>query len=119
MASPGLFNTAYSDLVTLLQTELPTLRVVDDPRNINVPCLFVEAPVIQMASNVQAEMQFTLRVIGICVGDLKNLQKLLDIADDIRSLKIGLLSGRPTIATIGSQDYAAYDLQINTKIASE
>ena len=92
----------YNDLQTLLEaiTGLPVVSS-SDPRNINPPCV----------------MQFTIKILGIGPGDRKALDKLLDLADLIRAAKLGLMSGRPTVVQIGSQDFAAYELTLSTKVA--
>jgi len=42
---------------------------------------------------------------------------LLDLADLIRDEQIGLISGVPALQQIAGQDYPAYQLTINTKVA--
>ena len=65
-----LFKTGYDQLVTRLG-QITGLRVFDDPRNINVPCVVVEAPSIMMATNVVADMQFRVVIVGQGTGDRK------------------------------------------------
>jgi len=116
MPATDIFNDAFNQLVTKLQT-IPNITVVDDPRNINPPCVFVDAPTIEMETNVVAKMNFNVRVIGSGPGDLKTLQTLLTLADKVRQLQIGLSTLNPSITTIGALDYASYELSISTKIA--
>jgi hypothetical protein len=49
-------------------------------------------------------------------GDRRALNDLLDLADKIRAANLGLQSGRPTVVQIGSQDFAAYELTLSTKV---
>lgn len=112
----GVLLDGYDQLVDKLQT-ITGLRVFDDPRNINPPCVLVEAPTFVMASNVIAELQFQVKLIGIGPGNYTALKNLLDQADLIRAAKIGLKEGRPTVTTIGAQDFSSYELLISTKIA--
>jgi hypothetical protein len=111
-------NAGFDALVTKLGTisNLP-VTVSSDPRNINPPCVYVDAPTFLMPTNVIAEMQFSVKIITNGPGDRKALQKLLELADKIRAAKIGLIDGRPTVVTIGGGEYAAYDLTIHTKVA--
>lgn len=111
-------NAGFDALVTKLGTisNLP-VTVSSDPRNINPPCVYVDAPTFLMPTNVVAEMQFSVKIITNGPGDRKALQKLLELADKIRAAKIGLIDGRPTVVTIGGGEYAAYDLTIHTKVA--
>ena len=54
-----IFNDGFDALVSKLGT-ITGLPVVynSDPRNINPPCVLVEAPTFVMQSNVIAELQF-------------------------------------------------------------
>ena len=112
----NLFKEGYDQLVTKLQT-LTGLTVFNDPRNINVPCVVVEAPSIMMATNVVADMQFRVIIVGQGTGDNRTLDQLLDLADLIRAAQIGLTSARPTTVEYGGAAYPAYELTINTKVA--
>ena len=112
----NLFKTGYDQLVTQLGT-ITGLRVFDDPRNINVPCCLVEAPAIEMASNVVADMEFRVVIVGMGTGDNRTLDQLLDLADLVRAAQIGLTSARPTTVDYGGAAYPAYELTIRTKVA--
>jgi hypothetical protein len=111
-------NEGFDALVTRLG-QITNLPVVynSDPRNINPPCILVEAPSFTMHTNVIPEMDFTIKVLTIGPGDRKALAKLLELADKIMAAKIGLRSGRPTVTQIGGASYASYDLEIGTKVA--
>jgi len=108
----------YSALVTRLGqiTGLPVVSS-SDPRNINPPCVLVDAPSFLMHTNVVTEMQFSIKILAIGPGDRKALDKLLDLADLVRAAEIGLMSGRPTVTQIGQQDFASYELTLSTKVA--
>lgn len=108
----------YSALVTRLGqiTGLPVVSS-SDPRNINPPCVLVDAPSFLMHTNVVTEMQFSIKILAIGPGDRKALDKLLDLADLVRAAEIGLMSGRPTVTQIGNQDFASYELTLSTKVA--
>jgi hypothetical protein len=111
-----LFKEGYDQLVTKLGT-ITGLTVFNDPRNINVPCAIVEAPSIEMASNVVADMEFRVVIVGMGTGDNRTLNQLLNLADLIREAEIGLNTARPTTVSYGGADYPAYELVIRTKVA--
>jgi len=111
-----LFKSGYDQLVAKLQT-ITGLTVFNDPRNINVPCCIVEAPNIFVETNVVANMQFRVVIVGMGTGDNRTLDQLLDLADLIREAKIGLTEARPTTVDYGGATYPAYELTINTKVA--
>jgi hypothetical protein len=54
-----LFNEGYDDLVAKLQT-VPSLQVVNDPRNIVPPCVFVNIDSIEGFNYNIAKLTFTL-----------------------------------------------------------
>ena len=111
-----LFKTGYDQLVTRLG-QITGLRVFDDPRNINVPCCIVEAPSIMMATNVVADMEFRVIIVGMGTGDNRTLDQLLDLADLVREAKIGLTAARATTVDYGGATYPAYELTIRTKVS--
>ena len=111
-----LFKTGYDQLVTQLQS-ITGLRVFDDPRNINVPCCIVEAPTISLNTNVNADMEFRVVIVGQGVGDNRTLDQLLDLADLVRTAQIGLTDARPTTVDYGGATYPAYELTIRTKVS--
>jgi len=116
---PTLLENGYQDMVTLLGaiTNLPVVSS-SDPRNINPPCVLVDAPSFLMHTNTIPEMQFTIKIMAIGPGDRKALDKLLELADKIRAANLGLQSGRPTVVQIGSQDFAGYELTLSTKVTA-
>ena len=114
-ATVDAFKLGYDNVVDKLQT-ITGLTVYDDPRNLNPPCAFVDAPVIRMNSNLVFDMTLTVRIIGIGPADYQCLSRLLTLADLVRRAQIGLTDVRPAVTTIGSQDYASYELTIGAKI---
>ena len=112
----GMFKDGYDQLVTELQT-ISGLTVFNDPRNINPPCAILEAPSITLTTNVNADMQFRVVIVGQGTGDNRTLDQLLDLADLVREAQIGLTEARPTTIDYGGQAYPAYELTISTKVA--
>jgi hypothetical protein len=114
-ATVNAFKLGYDNIVDKLQT-ITGLRVVDDPRNINPPCAMVDAPTIRMNSNLVFDMTVSVKIIGVGPGDYQTLTKLLELADLVRRAQIGLTDVRPAVTTIGSQEFASYELTIGAKI---
>ena len=118
MSAADIFNDGFNDLVAKLGTIVGLPVVVgSDPRNINPPCVIVDAPSFTMHTNTVASMEFTVKILTIGPGDRLAVAKLLQLADLIRAKEIGLTSGRPTVTTIGAGEYASYDLTLSTKVA--
>lgn len=116
MPPQDMLNDGYDDLVTKLQT-ITGLQVANDPRNINPPCLLVQAPSITMFNNVIANMQFAVTVIGTGPGNRNALTKLLEITDLVREKAIGLIEARPVVQQVGGAEFPAYELTINVKVS--
>ena len=114
-ATVNAFKLGYDNIVDKLQT-ITGLRVFDDPRNLNPPCAMVDAPTIRMNSNLVFDMTVSVKIIGVGPGDYQTLTKLLELADLVRRAQIGLTDVRPAVTTIGSQEFASYELTIGAKI---
>ena len=112
----ALFVDGYNQLVTKLKT-ITGLNVTDNPSVINPPCVLVEAPNISLATNVVADMEFRVIIIGLGQGDKRTMTALLTLADLVREAQIGLTAARPTSVSYSGIDYAAYELTIRTKVS--
>lgn len=118
MPPDDIFNAGFDALVTKLGTIIGLPVVVSsDPRNINPPCVLVDAPDFTMHTNTITELQLTVKLLIIGPGDRRALRKLLELADLVRAAELGLVSGRATVTTIGGAEYASYDLTLSTKVA--
>lgn len=115
MPPDDLLNQGYDQFVTALNTATG-LTIVNDPRNINPPCILLQAPSFEIRTNVVAEMQFQLTVIGTGPGNRNALKQLLSLADLVREAKLGLTVGRPVVQQIGGAEYPAYEMSIVTKV---
>lgn len=112
----NLLNEGYDDLVTKLGT-VTGLTIADDPRNINPPCILVQAPSVTMFNNVIAQMNFAVTVVGTGPGNRNALTKLLEITDLVREGAIGLTDARPVVQQVGGAEYPAYELTISVKVS--
>ena len=106
-----LFNTTLDNLAATL-AEVTGLTVVQDPRNINPPCVFIDAPTFEAWNSKIATMNFPVRVISLGPNNLDAQRQLLNLASKLLDANVAVMDGRPTIAVIGSSDYPAYDLTI-------
>lgn len=111
MAYTDLFNETLDDLAANLAS-ITGLRVVTDPRFINPPCVFVDAPSFTAWNYNIVKMTFPVRVVAAGPGDLNNLRALMSTAAKILAKNVAVTEGRPTYVTIGGQEFAAYDLTI-------
>ena len=112
MAYTDLFNTAIDDLAATLAS-ITGLRVVTDPRNLNSNCCFIDAPTFNAFNNHIVTMSFPVRIIGIGPGNLDTLRPLLAISAALLDKNVAVTTGRPGLASIGGQDFPAYDLNID------
>jgi len=111
MAYTDLFNEAIDDLATMLAT-ITGLRIVTDPRNLNSNCVFIDAPTFSAMNNHIVTMTFPVRVIGIGPGNLDALRPLLAISASLLDKNVAVVSGNPALASVGGQEFPAYDLTI-------
>ena len=114
MAYTDLFNETIDDIATSLAT-ITGLRVVTDPRNINPPCVFLDAPSFDAYNANIADMTFPVRVIGTGYPNLDALRQVLGICAALLLKNVAVTTGRPVSLSIGGQDVPAYDLTIRIK----
>ncbi len=114
MAYTDLFNEAIDDLATSLAT-ITGLRVVTDPRNINPPCVFMDAPTFTAFNTNIADLTFPVRVISLGPANLDALRNVLAMCAQLLSANVAVTEGRPITLSIGGQDLAAYDVTIRMK----
>ena len=115
MAYTDLFNVGIDNLATSLGT-ITGMRVVTDPRNVNPPCVFIDAPsFIAFNANI-AELDVPVRVITIGPATLDALRNVLKNCAKLLNKGVAVTEGRPISLSIGGQDLAAYDLTIKMKV---
>ena len=114
MPYTDLFIETIDDIATSLAT-ITGLRVVTDPRNINPPCVFIDAPSFEAFNANIADMTFPIRVITIGPANLDALRNVLSICAKLLQKNVAVTSGSPISLSIGGQELAAYDLTIRVK----
>jgi hypothetical protein len=106
----GIFTEAI-DAVSATITALG-LKPVTDPRNARPLTVFIELPVFTAFNNQTADITIDLRVLGAPPGNQDTTNYILGVVDTLMNSSLAVVSGRPTVAQIGSQDLPAYDLTI-------
>lgn len=99
-------NTIAASLVGL------GLVPVSDPRNARPLTVFIELPTFSCFNNQIADITIDLRVLGSPPGNSDATNYILEVVDTIMNSPIAVISGSPSVATIGSQELPAYDLTI-------
>lgn len=115
MAYTDLFNEAIDDLATSLGT-ITGLRVVTDPRNINPPCVFIDAPTFTAYNANIADMTFPVQVISLGPANLDALRNVLAICAQLLVKNVAVTDGKPITLSVGGQDLAAYDVTVRMKV---
>ena len=111
VAYTDLFNEALDDLTATLQS-ITGLQVVNDPRNLVPPCAFIDAPSFVAFNKNIVKLTFPVRLITLGPGNLDAQRSLMNMAAKVLAKNVAVTDGRPTIAIIGGNEMAAYDLTI-------
>jgi hypothetical protein len=112
VAYTDLFNVALDNLTTSIGAILG-ISVVNDPRNANPPCAFIDAPSFTGWNYNIVKMAFPVRLITLGPGNLDAQRNLLNMMSKLLAANLGITDGRPTIAIIGGAEYPAYDVTVN------
>jgi len=111
VAYTDLFNEALDDLTATLQT-ITGLTVTNDPRSLNPPCAFIDAPSFTAFNYNIVKISFPVRLITLGPGNLDAQRSLMNMVAKVLTKNVAVTDGRPTIAIIGGSELAAYDLTI-------
>jgi hypothetical protein len=112
VAFTDIFNSALDDLNASV-TAITGLQCVNDPRNANPPCAFIDAPSFTGWNYNIVKMAFPVRLITLGPGNLDAQRSLLNMMSKLLAANLGITDGRPTIAIIGGAEYPAYDVTVN------
>jgi hypothetical protein len=115
MAWPDLFNEGLDDLATTLAT-ITGLRVVMNPKDINPPCVFLNAPTIDAFNYNIARMEVPVDVITLGPASLDALRDVLAIVAKLMKKNVAMTDARPAIFEVGSQSYASYRVTIPMQV---
>ena len=115
MAYTDPFNVGLDNLVASLGT-ITGLRVVDDPKFINPPCVFVDAPSFTAYNFNIAEMDVPVQIIGVVPADLNGLRAILANVAKVLAHNVAVTDGQPALFSTGGQDFAAYNMTVKMKV---
>lgn len=115
MAWSDLFNSGLDDLVDTLET-ISGLRVVMNPKDVNPPCVFINAPTIDAFNYNIAKMDVPVDVITLGPASLDALRDILAIVADLMAKNVAVTSATPAVFEVGSQSYASYRVIIPMQV---
>lgn len=110
-AYTDLFNEAIDDLTATLQT-ITGLQVVNDPRNIVPPCVFIDAPSWDSWNYNIVKLTFPVKVLTLGPANLDAQRSLLNMCAQLLNKNVAVTTGSPSVVDIGGSILPAYDLTI-------
>ncbi len=114
VAFTDLFNEALDDLTATL-TAVSGLQVVNDPRNLVPPCVFIDAPSFDAWNYNIVKLIFPVKIITLGPANLDAQRSLLNIMSKVLAANIAVTDGRPTSTLIGGVEYPSYEVTANVQ----
>jgi hypothetical protein len=114
VAFTDLFNEALDDLTATL-TAVSGLQVVNDPRNLVPPCVFIDAPSFDAWNYNIVKLMFPVKIITLGPANLDAQRSLLNIMSKVLAANIAITDGRPTSTLIGGVEYPSYEVTANVQ----
>jgi hypothetical protein len=111
-AYTDLFNEALDDLTATL-TAVSGLQVVNDPRNLVPPCVFIDAPSFDAFNYNIVKLMFPVKIITLGPANLDAQRSLLNIMSKVLAANIAVTDGRPITTIIGGVEYPSYEVTAN------
>ena len=112
MAYTDLFNVTLDNLAAQLTT-ISGMRVVTDPRNLQPPCVFIDAPSFEAFNYNIAKMDFPCIILGIGPSNLDALRPALELAAKLLNKNVAVTDGNPSNTMIGGVEYPSYSINIS------
>lgn len=112
MAYTDLFNETLDDLSAILGT-ITGLRIVTNPQNLNPPCVFMDAPSFEAFNGNIVRMSFPIKVIGNGPANEATMRQMLNTSALLLNKNVAVTEGFPSSITLGGQEFATYNLNIN------
>jgi hypothetical protein len=113
-AYTDLFNEALDDLTATL-TAVSGLQVVNDPRNLVPPCVFIDAPSFDAFNYNIVKLMFPVKIITLGPANLDAQRSLLNIMSKVLAANIAVTDGRPITTIIGGVEYPSYEVTANVQ----
>lgn len=114
VAFTDLFNEALDDLTATL-TAVSGLQVVNDPRNLVPPCVFIDAPSFDAWNYNIVKLMFPVKIITLGPANLDAQRSLLNIMSKVLAANIAVTDGRPTSTLVGGVEYPSYEVTANVQ----
>ena len=114
VAVTDLFNEALDDLTATL-TAVSGLQVVNDPRNLVPPCVFIDAPSFDAFNYNIVKLMFPVKIITLGPANLDAQRSLLNIMSKVLAANIAVTDGRPITTIIGGVEYPSYEVTANVQ----
>lgn len=85
-----------------------------DPRNLNPPCALVAPPRFDVIAQQPGltRFDFPVQIIAPAPANLDSADALMELCDAAIQCGLPVMDGRPTVVTVGSQDFPAYELTV-------
>ena len=113
-AYTDLFNESLDDLTATL-TAVSGLQVVNDPRNLVPPCVFIDAPSFDAFNYNIVKLMFPVKIITLGPANLDAQRSLLNIMSKVLAANIAVTDGRPITTIIGGVEYPSYEVTANVQ----
>ena len=99
----------FTDTINAVSATITALglKPVTDPRNARPLTVFIELPTFSSFNNQTADITIDLRVLGAPPGNQDTTDYILGVVDQLMNSSLAVISGRPTIASIGSAELPA------------
>jgi hypothetical protein len=112
MAYTDLFNVTLDNLAAKL-AEISGLQVVTYPRNLQPPCVFIDAPSFEAFNYNIAKMVFPCIILTMGPSNLDALRPALEIAAALLNKQVAVTDGNPSNTMIGGVEYPSYSINIS------
>jgi hypothetical protein len=87
-----------------------------NPKDINPPCVFINAPSIDAFNYNIARMDVPVDVITLGPASLDALRDILAIVAELFAKNVAVTSATPAVFEVGSQTYASYRVTIPMQV---
>jgi hypothetical protein len=111
----GALNDAWDTLRS--QLEADGLKVIQNPGDIDLPCVLLDAPSYTVPNRSTVEVTIPAHVLVAPPGNYSAVRDMLDTADQIAALPVVLTSrGEPAIFEYGDRQIPSYTLTVTMTV---
>jgi len=116
-AYTDLFNSSINTLASTLNA-ITGLVCITDPRNVQAPCILLDAMSFTAFNSNIVDMSIPVMVISLGPSNADAYRNCLNIAAKVLAAKVAVTDGRPSTLSIGGVDYPALSLNIQMKAST-